>query len=286
LAFSVWLAGALPASAQRLDLPPRPAGAAGGEEIARAVRMLALDTREERIREEFLRGNVPSWLRQLAPVAMTRRADGREYRLTFWATPDYLAVGSDDDYFLVPLTPQSAQQLADRIGASLPTPPMVDAVWRAAQVRLDPSPIPPTPEMTTVNVFEDHNRIVRTQRQLDSRAPGALVAGHKKDVVLTARLDSLPGKVAIYGWHRADGTPIQPLYTGHTDRWVDYSHGIRLLSRTVIVDNVARDLLDLLRDTQFAALVSDEGAMREPRYPLARPDPLLRRRLPGRSRVR
>ena len=25
------------------------------------------------------------------------------------------------------------------------------------------------------------------------------------------------GKVAIYGWHKPDGKPIQPLYTGHMD---------------------------------------------------------------------
>jgi len=43
--------------------------------------------------------------------------------------------------------------------------------------------------------------------------------------------------VAIYGWHKLDGKPIQPLYTGHVDWYVDYSHGIRLVSRTIYIDN-------------------------------------------------
>jgi len=267
VALAIWPAGALPGQAQRLELPARPAGAPGGAAIAREIRTLELTDREERIRAEFLRGNVPSWLRQLVPVERTRRIGGAAHRVTFWVAPDYLAVGSDDDYFLAPLTPQSAQRIADSVGASLPTPLMVDAIWSAARVRLAPSPIPPSPEMTTVLVFEDHDGRVRTQRALESAPAGSLVAGHKKDVVLTPRLDTLRGKVAIYGWHRADGTPIQPLYTGHTDRWVDYSHGIRLVSRGILVDGVRHDIIDVLRDPALAGLLSDDGLMRDPRYP-------------------
>ena len=95
---------------------------------------------------------------------------------------------------------------------------------------------------------------------------GALVAGHKKDVVLTALLGSRPGKVAIYGWHRLDGKPIQPLYTGHTDRWVDYSHGIRLVSRAVLIDGEERDMAEVLRDTALAGILSDEGVIMQARY--------------------
>jgi hypothetical protein len=199
---------------------------------------------------------------------MPREWGGRTRRVRFWVTPDYLAVGSEDDAFLVPLSPQTAQRMADLVGASLPTPPMVDAIWAAARVRLAPAPLPPSPAMTTVPVFEEHNRRVRAQRSADGAPSGALVAGHKKDVVLTARLDTARGKVAIYGWHRLEGTPIQPLYTGHTDRWVDYSHGIRLVNRGIEVDGVPRDLTDVLRDSTLAGLLSDEGRIREPRYPL------------------
>jgi hypothetical protein len=254
------------AHAQVLDLPLRPGDAPGGSQIAREMRTLDLDSREERIFAEIARGNVPDWLRALCPVTLTGETDIGEHRATFWVTPDYLAVGSEADFLLVPLSPKTAQRVADLVGASLPTPRMVDAIWSAAVVRLDPAPIPPSPEMTTVPVFEDHNRTVRAQRALHAAPMGKLVAGHKKDVVLTSKLPWPSDRVAIYGWHRASGEPIQPLYTGHTDRWVDYSHGIRLVLRKMDVDGREHDLAEVLRDEALAQLLSEEGVILQPRY--------------------
>ena len=71
------------------------------------------------------------------------------------------------------------------------------------------------------------------------------------------------------GWHQQDGSPIQPLYIGHDSGWVDYSHGIRLISRRVLVDGVENDLRDVLEHPAMWPLVSDEGVMRDGRYPTA-----------------
>lgn len=264
------LAGAHAAGAQALDLPPRPEDAPGGAEIAARLRGLDLEAREAGIYAEIARGNVPDWLRELVPVETSREVEGHTFRLTFRVTPDYLAVGSASDFLRVPLTPGTAQRVADLVGASLPTPRMVDAVWAAARVRLEPGPLPPGPWMTTVPVFLEHQRRIQARRVLHDAPPGALVAGHKKDVVLTPRLASDPGRVAIYGWHRPDGRPIQPLYTGHTADWVDYSHGIRLVDRNVVIDGAPWDLLDVLRDPVLARVLSDEGVIAEPRYPVSR----------------
>ena len=255
------------APAQVLDLPPRLGDAPGGAEIAREIRDLDLEFREERIFAEVTRGNVPGWLRELSPVEVAGEIGGRERRATFWVTPDYLAVGSEEDFLLMPLSPRTAQRVADRLGCLLPTPRMVDAVWAAADVHLEPSPIPPSPEMTTVPVFEAHGRIVATQWRAVSAPRGSLVSGHKKDVVITTALASLPGRVAIYGWHRLTGDPIQPLYTGHSEDWVDYSHGIRLVLREMTIDGMRRDLPEVLRDRGLAPLLSDEGPVAEARYP-------------------
>lgn len=262
------LGSAPEAQGQRLTLPERPTGAIDGAEFARGLRALDRAAREERIYHEIASGNVPTWMRTLAPVRTTRTLEGRERVVTFWVTPDYLAVGSDDDYFRTPLTPGTAQRVADLVNGSLPTTVIVDAVWASADVRLGPDSIPPGPAMITVPVFEDHERMVQARRNRHSEPGGALVAGHKKDVVLTPRLDSLPGRVAIYGWHRPDGRPIQPLYAGHTDDWADYSHGIRLVARRVLIDGEEHDLLDLLRDPRLAPLLSPEGAMVSARYPV------------------
>lgn len=253
---------AVPGAAQSWDLPARAVGAPGGRSVMEAVRDLERVEREDRIVREILAGNVPSWLREMTEVEMVRGAS----RVRLRVLPDYLAVGSDEDHARVPLSPQAAQRIAEATRMSLPTVPMVDAIWRAATVRMTPAPIPPSPAMTTVPVFADHDRAVQAARS-EVRAPmGALMAGHKKDVVLSARLDTLPGRVAIYGWHQPDGDPIQPLYTGHLDSWVDYSHGIRLVFRTIWIDDVEHDLGEALSDPGLAALLNDDGAMSRPGY--------------------
>lgn len=218
---------------------------------------LNLDAREARIVSEILSGNVPQAHRKLVPVRVT--TDGGD--VVFWAMPEYLAIGSDADWMHIPMTPQSAQRIADALGMALPTPRMVDAIWEQAHVRLAPLPIPPSPEMTTVAVFARHSQTLQAQR---AGMLNGLVAGHKKDVVVSRDLASQPGRVAIYGWHQLDGTPIQPLYLGHTADWVDYSHGIRLVSRQVMVGGYPRDLWDVLRDAELATALSAEGPIELP----------------------
>lgn len=249
-----------PVLAQTLNLPPTRPTAPKGTAFARLLVDQPLKEREDKVLAEVLAGNVPSFLRRLVPVTVKSGT----HEATYYATPDYLAVGSDLDYFLVPLTPETAQRIADRLECTLPTPRMVDDIYRHAALKLTPAPIPPTPAMTTVPVFLDHNARVRAQRKRE--ALGVLVAGHKKDVVIANRVFATPGKVAIYGWHRPDGKPIQPLYTGHTASWVDYSHGIRLIQRTMRVDGEAKTIDEILASPELAPLLSDEGVMRRTRY--------------------
>jgi hypothetical protein len=113
--------------------------------------------------------------------------------------------------------------------------------------------------MTSTGYFVEHNATVDRQRFAADRRLGALTAGQKKDVVLTRRLMSSRGKVAIYGWHRPNGRPIQPLSTVHGAQYADYSHGIRLVAGTAYVDGVARTLADVLADPDLASIVSGEG---------------------------
>jgi hypothetical protein len=253
---------AAPLRAQTLDLPPRPDAAPKGTQFARSIAGLPLKEREERILAEVKRGNVPAFLRTLVPVTVRSKTA----TATIFAAPDYLAIGADDDFFLTPLTPYTAQKIANLLDCTLPTPRMVDEIYRNAAVKLTPSPIAPSPAMTTVPVFLEHNETVRGQRK--GAALGALVAGHKKDVVIANKVFAAPGRVAIYGWHRLDGKPIQPLYTGHAASWADYSHGIRLVSRRAIIDGQPRSIDEVLADPVLAPLLSDEGVMHQTRYEL------------------
>ena len=77
--------------------------------------------------------------------------------------------------------------------------------------------------------------------------------------------ENVPDRVA-HGWHKADGKPIQPLSTVHRDTYVDYSHGVRLVRRTVLVDGKARDIRHALHAAEVTDLLSDEGPVDWPTY--------------------
>ena len=81
-------------------------------------------------------------------------------------------------------------------------------------------------------------------------------------MVVTNLLARDEGRIAIYGWHRPNGAPIQPLSTVHGACYADYSHGIRLVSAMAIEDGVFRSVRDLLQDSRLANALSDEGAIR------------------------
>lgn len=246
--------------APALRLPDRPAGAVGAEALARQISGLPLAAREERILAEVVSGNVPSWIRQLHPVEVRSEVDGRERRITSWVTPDYLAVGSDDDFMLVPLSSGAAARVAERLGALLPTPKLVDAIWATADFRLSPIRLAADEAMRNVSYFRNHDRLVKSQRLIYDTSPGRFVAGHKVDVVLTPDIANGSARSAIYGWHRLNGRPIQPLYTS-AEPFVIFSHGVRLVHREAHVDGVETDLLDVLRDPSLSAILSDQGAI-------------------------
>jgi hypothetical protein len=222
------------------------------------------DEREGAILEQLLAGNIPSFLRRLTPVHLTGQiSGGRGTEVTVCVSPDYLAVGSDQNFFLVPMRLSTALTVATRFRFALPTPRIVDAIYAQAAVRLQPQPLPASDTMRTTAYYWEHNELVQQQRANLTGVLGALTAGDKKDLVLTNRLWTHPARVAIYGWHRHDGSPIQPLSTVHGARYADYSHGVRLVSDTVYVDGKSKSLLALLQDPQLAGVVSSEGQIRK-----------------------
>src|SRR5262249_52496404 len=120
--------------------------------------------REKEVFAQVTSGNVPDFLRRLCPVQVTNLFEGKTNWATFYVTPDYLAVGLDEDYFLTQISPNTAQRIADVLNCALPTRKMVNDIYAAAAVKLAPSPIPPSPAMATVPVFSNHNATVHAQR--------------------------------------------------------------------------------------------------------------------------
>jgi hypothetical protein len=155
----------------------------------------------------------------------------------------------------------TALAIASYYGSLLPTRKIVDAIYAQARVHLQPQPLPASDTMRTTGYYWHHSELVREQRQSFADPLGSLTAGDKKDLVLTNRFWGHLERVAIYGWHLVDGTPIQPLSTVHGARYADYSHGVRLVSAIAYVNGAAEPLLKLLQDPKLASVLSDEGVL-------------------------
>lgn len=251
-----------PTPAAVKEIPPRPAEAITGSAFIAAVKDLPLAERERRAVEEISKGNIPGHLRTLAVVnTVAVCLDGVKRTATINVLPDYLAIGSDTDFVRMPLTPYTAQALGEQFGFTLPTCKVVDLINAQAKTRLEPIPL--TEDRESVDAYLRHNQLIEEKR---AGQPAGLIDGIKKDVVLTTRLKANPGRVAIYGWYRLSGKPIQPLFAKHAGLYVDYSHGVRFVRNAMQVDGKPMLVLDVLKDPNFCDLLSGEGPIDPPRY--------------------
>jgi len=247
-------------------VPTPPPLAATGTDFARRVADLDESARERLIADELLAGNIPSFLRALKPVRLQGALpSGRIVTITLCVMPDYLAIGSDRDFLRIPMRLSTALLVAGRYGFVLPTTRIVDAIYDQAEVQLAPQPLPAGDTMRSTAYYRTHDGLVRTQLEGRAAALGALVAGDKKDLVLTNRLRAAPDHIAIYGWHLSSGHPIQPLNLWHGARYADYSHGARLVSQIVLVNDMQRSLYDVMSDPKLAQIISGEGPIPFPR---------------------
>jgi len=253
-------------------IPERPAHGLAGSGFSSQVAGLSIEDRETAIVREILSGNVPSFSRKLRSIKINQTVDAEDYELICFVACDYMAIGSDQDYLYVPLTPSTAQYLADKLNCNLPTRKMVDKIYANSEIRLSPQPIPPSAKMTTIEVFEQHTDSIKQQFSLlgCERSASGIVAGHKKDIIISNKIydpDLSNERVVIYGWHKSENSPIQPVYNGHIAMYADYSHGVRLISSLAFLNGDSIYLDDILKDPNLSILLSSQGVIRKPFYP-------------------
>lgn len=233
-----------------------------------------------------------SWIRWPSTVINVQQG-GRT--IGFVVANDYFAIGEPDDFVRVPVSGPGAQALADKLGFILPTPRMVDLIWKAAPAKLRPIPA------NEIGVSLGQEQMsgaaaVKHSRAIDRMLPPGLElrAGQKKDIVIGNRLADppvpLPGSVehkawnrdgvGIYGWHQAIGTdpkwcanptlpglcPIQGYSFAHFKMFADYSHGVRMVWLTAFVDGEPMPLRDVLTDPELSKALSHEGPLKVLRY--------------------
>lgn len=215
--------------------------------------------------KEILSGNIPSFLQKFVAINTTivDSLTGKIIHAIYYVSPDYLSIGTDDDWARVDLTPMAAQKIADSFNCFLPTKKMVDDVYKAAVIKLEPVPMYAFRDSTPT--MYQHHLIIEGQR----KGRSGLIAGIKKDVVISGKVirDAKPNRVAIYGWHKSDGNPIQPLYTGHVNWYVDYSHGIRLIYRKIKIEGHWMEYVDVLKHPVYKKLLCDEADCDFYKYP-------------------
>lgn len=252
-------------SNQPLTLTQREINAVKGSEFYQIAAKMNWQQRDSFAVREILAGNIPDFLRTFVPVSVSITDSLKNKKITaiIYVSKDYMSVGADNDWARVPLTPMAAQQIADSFHCFLPTQKLVDAIYYASKVKLEPVPMFAFRDSTAT--MYQHHLIIEGQRKLQK----GLIAGIKKDVVLTEqlKLSGKQNKVAIYGWHYLGGKAIQPVYTGHINWYVDYSHGIRLIYERIKVNGKWMHYTQLANDPLLYRLLTNEASFSFIRYP-------------------
>ena len=201
--------------------------------------------------------NYPDFLNNF--ITVTVKDSKNEIRIL--VSPDYVSIGTNAEYLRVSLVPRTAQEIVDGFDSILPPYHCVDLIWKQAKIQLEPvtySPKQGEPARTSFAASVKHNDKIQNQlKNLGSNGfkLGDLVAGHKKDIVLTNRLMGT-NKVAIYGWHKKNGEPIQGLNASdHGNFYSDYSHGTRMIKKLCLVNGTSESIIKVLQEPELAELL-------------------------------
>ena len=274
-----------------------------GSEFVQKYSRSSPGTWEQAALDEARQGSLTPW--PGVPVTLVDGSDTAVLNVQ----SDVLAIGSLEDHVRMPLTTRYAQSIANLSGALLPTPWIEYAIWKTAPAKLTPVAMAPN-QGASLEQYAAHSRIIDDALTARSIAPGTLVAGIKKGVVIANFYK--PDKVLLFGWYRAfltkngvltdtpapdvfdDGKamgsenrqPIQPKSNVHAEGYVDYSHGIRLIAPTCLVNGETWETAKLYQHPTLARLVNplaanttapqQAGALFQPRYPAPVPPASVR----------
>ncbi len=246
-------------------------GSPDGTEFYEMVREMKFAEREKLIYEQFQGGNFPDFLLDYREITSQQSdAAGKVRKLTLFVSPQYLAIGNENDYFIIPVGPVTAQKIALELDAFLPTPKVVDMICKSAELGLEPfTYIPRGNRNESSDILFEHSKVIQAQIKAAGFPPNTFVAGHKKDIVISSLLKDKrrPNHVTIYGWHLPNGRPIQPVTNIHINTYVDYSHGARLVSRRVLIDGQENDYEEVLKDKiLYSILIDSEEPLKRTRY--------------------
>jgi len=275
--------------------PPRYSDVSGTEfikTIQSAKTPADWQAREDAMVSQLLAGNLPEWLQKWITITVSKNDATPVVKVR--VLPDYLCVGNETDYRHVPLDPQSAQKVAESYGAMLPTAKICHAIWRRTPWKraIRAIQLPELQEKAkkkfaqdSTAAFDAHSLAIQAEMK-DKISPGELVAGHKKDVVLSVSGKFRPETISFHGFYLSDAHPAEPCHYASAQRpgckerpsiyahpegvghFSDYSQGVRLVHPQMEIDGVTHLVADVLKDKKLSTLIA-EGPIDPPRVPPA-----------------
>ena len=136
-----------------------------GNEFYHEAFAMKWQARDSFVLKEVLAGDIPSFLTKFVAIhtSITDSATGKKIKATYFVAPDYLSIGTDKDWARINITPKAAQKIADSLGCFLPTRKMVDDIYKAAKLKLEPVPMYAFRD-STVTMWQ-HHLIIEGQRR-------------------------------------------------------------------------------------------------------------------------
>lgn len=233
--------------------PPTTPGSALLEQLDEALG----ETREDQIFEMAQAGNVPMFLRRWLELPVSHG----DLEGTVYVLPDFFCLGTDDDYFYTPMGALNAERVGELIGARLPTPRLVQAMYDASRYKQMAQPWGPPYDgsMSRTYRWSTQSAKVRAALRRTKAVPGELVEGHFKNVVVTKKtMDNKGVKLGFWGWFNAHGQPIQGDSQAHGAGYCDYAHGAHYILGQMVAGGDLVDVAEALQQPATHALISDD----------------------------
>lgn len=236
---------------------PKSPSALSGSDFAQSILHKSGQERDDIIFDQFNQGNIPNWLHQ---NIVSIKASDNKNTIEYFVMPDVLCIGNEYDFFRVSCSGYTYKKIANLFNASFITPKMSKQIWQAADLKETPITWkgPFTEIMGATSTMIWHNDQIEQQR---AGRNFNLISGHKKDMVISKDLLSLPNNICITGWYYADGKQIQPKSARvHSELWTDYADQVRLVSQICFINGQETNFFDVLNNPSYSYLISDEGS--------------------------
>lgn len=226
---------------------------------------------EEAVIREVLAGNVPDFIRpeNWKEIKIKEKIGGLFVTMTIRVAPDYLAIGSNDDYVRVPLSPIGLQTLLSQMDAALPTKKIVDIIDKEAHDGLlklvDAKAVSkrsgiPLDKGTTYMIKPDFTwsaSILADELISGKKLPKmSLVSGHKKDVIVHPVPIEAKRNLIQYRPNHPQGLDFLNHFKDHTD----YSLGARLVDSVVRVQITGEREVD--KNMKYSDIIMDPQLFR------------------------